>query len=58
METCQSGRLGLTANELTVETRFAGANPTASAKKYRRRLPCITTIDYSGVAEMVKAADC
>lgn len=31
-EARQRGRLGLTANELTVETRFVGSTPTAGAK--------------------------
>ena len=32
MEACQSGRTGLTANELAAEMRPAGSNPVSSAK--------------------------
>ena len=32
METCQSGRLGFTANELAAEMRPAGSNLSSSAK--------------------------
>ena len=32
MERCQSGRMGLTANELTRETGSEGSNPSLSAR--------------------------
>jgi hypothetical protein len=33
MEACQSGRMGLTANELSPLKGTGGSNPLASAKK-------------------------
>ena len=35
-ERCESGRIGLTANELTWETGSEGSNPSLSANQYRR----------------------
>ena len=32
LERCESGRIGLTANELTWETGSEGSNPSLSAK--------------------------
>jgi ribosomal protein S12 methylthiotransferase len=39
MERCESGRIGLTANELTGETRSEGSNPSLSATRRPRRTP-------------------
>ncbi len=33
LERCESGRIGLTANELTGETRSEGSNPSLSASR-------------------------
>ena len=38
MERCESGRIGLTANELTWETGSEGSNPSSSAQKSSRSL--------------------
>ena len=35
-EACQSGRMGLTANELSVLKRTGGSNPLASATQLKR----------------------
>ena len=34
MERCESGRIGLTANELTWETGSEGSNPSLSAQQF------------------------
>ena len=38
LERCESGRIGLTANELTWETGSEGSNPSLSARKSSRSL--------------------
>ena len=38
-ERCESGRIGLTANELTWETGSEGSNPSLSARLQLRKSP-------------------
>ena len=50
-ERCESGRIGLTANELTRETGSEGSNPSLSARSCSADLPCSAArgaVGYAG----------